>query len=635
MKPNFRMSVVTALVVVLSLAGPPHSQAQRPDQPSLAGDPAPDLERLRVLAGDGDAEAQFRLGEAYERGKLVERDLAKAAQAYRQAAEQGHPGAQYALAHLYHMGNGVAQDMSAAMAWYRAAARQGHEAAQLALGDQYRIGLIVPRDLEGSTKWYRRAAEQGNIFAQYELANAYRYGHGVAPDATEAAGWYRRSAEGGNPAAHLALAELLGGEAGTERGAAPPADPLALAVSRSFAARQKVSALLARAERQIESLALTTPAGANAYETYQEVLAIDRDNPAALAGIEEIGVAYAELAGLAAAKGDLESSRKYAAKASVLAPEHPTVLSMSLPEPAAEVPPEVAPEVAPEAPPLTVETLEEIKTPRRTVENAEAGEAKIQMAIATPAKESLEDLIEDPDDLLFNPAEYQDRPVAVVGRMISVFWNYRLIAEDGQNNMVVDVDGLSPAERDKLTAAFDEVGALAPVRARIKGTIERQGFGTFELAAKEVTLAGFAPRGGDTGRPVRQRSRDAVGPVAVSVDSDRAFGQQDRDARRTRSGDRDGGNDRGGGNDGGGGSAGGGGGSGGGSGGDGGSGSGGGSDSGGGNANGGNGRGGGDRDGGGRAGVGGNSGGGDRGGAGGGAGNGGNGGNGGKGGDRG
>ena len=38
MKPNFRMAILTALVVVLSFAGPPHSQAQRPDQPIPAND---------------------------------------------------------------------------------------------------------------------------------------------------------------------------------------------------------------------------------------------------------------------------------------------------------------------------------------------------------------------------------------------------------------------------------------------------------------------------------------------------------------------------------------------------------------------------------------------------------------------
>lgn len=340
------------------------------------------LELYRQSAAQGFVASQFRLGELYEEGNLLERDLGEAVKFYRRAAEQGHAGAQYALAHIYHLGSGVAQDMATAIVWYHKAAQQGDEWSQLALGDQYRIGLAVPRDLVQSTNWYRRAAERGNIFAQYELGNAYRYGNGVEVSIPQAMKWYRSSAEAGNPSAKLALSELetndgnvasvvvqapgsevqqdLGSEelvsAETPAGASEadlgytesvvelgetdqaklllpelddassggaPETEVAFATAPPYSDEDAFSQLLARADEQLARLALTTPAGDNAYETYQRILTVQPDNPAALAGIQSVGVKYVELAERARAGGRIERARRYADKALELAPDHP------------------------------------------------------------------------------------------------------------------------------------------------------------------------------------------------------------------------------------------------------------------------------------------------------------------------
>ena len=115
------------LVIILALAWQPIVQAQQSDASMLESNATVDLKQLRTMAEKGDPDAQFRLGELYEEGDIVERDFGKAIEAYRKAAEQGHSGAQYALAHNYHLGSGVTQDMAAAMVWYRKAALQGDE----------------------------------------------------------------------------------------------------------------------------------------------------------------------------------------------------------------------------------------------------------------------------------------------------------------------------------------------------------------------------------------------------------------------------------------------------------------------------------------------------------------------------
>ncbi len=495
-------------------------------------------------AGQGFAASQFRLGELYEEGEMVERDLGKALDSYRAAAHQGHAGAQYALAHIYHLGSGVEQDMAKAMDWYRKAALQGDEWSQLALGDQYRIGLAVPRDLVRSTRWYRKAADRGNIFAQYELGNAYRYGNGVAPDMTKAMAWFRMSAAAGNPSAQLALTELEGGTAAAagvtkpaphasrgagpdgfaygsevdrvhsetdmeaaaeEKAATPPTVPeqapqvaasappdsaadreteLAFAAPPRVMDEEAVAQLLALAEDQMARLALTTPAGGNAYDTYQQVLSIEPDNAGALQGIERISVEYVGLAGLAAAKGDLQKTRHYAAKATELAPEHPLVRSMTLPQEAAPL----TTDEKTEPPELLVNT----NSPRRVA--PATNEAKTKIEGATPASVAATPggLIDDANDLIFKPDDYQDRQVTVAGSVVHFLGLYRLKSETGQNSIVIDVNGLSQSDRARLDAAIDKAGFLGQVKARIKGRIERQKLVTFQLAATELTLSGIA-----------------------------------------------------------------------------------------------------------------------------------------------
>ena len=78
-------------------------------------------------------------------------------------------------------------------------------------------------------------------------------------------------------------------------GAATPGTEPAFAATLSYSADKEVSLLLAHAEDQVANLALTTPKGDNAYETYQMVLSIQQNNQAALAGIEQIGIKYVEL----------------------------------------------------------------------------------------------------------------------------------------------------------------------------------------------------------------------------------------------------------------------------------------------------------------------------------------------------
>ena len=96
--------------------------------------------------------------------------------------------------------------------------------------------------------------------------------------------------------------------------------------------------------------------------------------------------------------------------------------------------------------------------------------------------------VQDVDDLVFRPHDYQGRQVTVTGWVIQLFSRYRLRSGTGQNTIVIDIDGLQPTERAELEAALEEVGMLGGVRARIMGRIERQEAANFHLVASELVL---------------------------------------------------------------------------------------------------------------------------------------------------
>ena len=93
-------------------------------------------------AAQGDADAQFNLGQAYKLGRGVKQDLAKAEELFAKAAEQNHIQASdnYGLL-LFQRG-----ERARALAFISAAADRGDPRAQYLLGIAHFNGDIVPKD---------------------------------------------------------------------------------------------------------------------------------------------------------------------------------------------------------------------------------------------------------------------------------------------------------------------------------------------------------------------------------------------------------------------------------------------------------------------------------------------------------
>ena len=164
------------------------------------------MAEFRNAAEQGDAEAQFKVGQSYYKGNGVEKDLVEATKWLRKAADQGDAKAQTLLGCCYADDNYAAKDMTESIKWIRKAADQGFAKAQSILGMFYCNGIGVEKDMVEAAKWFSKAAEQGDATAQNSLGGCYYFGNGIAIDKVEAVKWFSKAAEQGECTSQFMLA---------------------------------------------------------------------------------------------------------------------------------------------------------------------------------------------------------------------------------------------------------------------------------------------------------------------------------------------------------------------------------------------------------------------------------------------
>lgn len=124
------------------------------------------------LAVNGDVNAQTIIGELYDLGRGVDKDVEQARRWWQQAADNGHLEAQNFLALKYYYGgtvlgkeDGWPQDYSKAMKIWRESAEKGVVTSQFMVGMMYHLGQGVPQDYAKSYAWMKLAYQGG-----YKLA---------------------------------------------------------------------------------------------------------------------------------------------------------------------------------------------------------------------------------------------------------------------------------------------------------------------------------------------------------------------------------------------------------------------------------------------------------------------------------
>ncbi|KAL8998191.1 MAG: hypothetical protein Q9169_002676 [Polycauliona sp. 2 TL-2023] len=121
----------------------------------------------------GQMEANYRLGDAYEHGKLkCPQDPALSVHFYTGAAQKGHPLAMMALCAWYMVGAApvLDRDENEAYEWAKKAAQTGLPKAEYAVGYFTEMGIGCRRDPLEANVWYVRAADQGDERAKHRIA---------------------------------------------------------------------------------------------------------------------------------------------------------------------------------------------------------------------------------------------------------------------------------------------------------------------------------------------------------------------------------------------------------------------------------------------------------------------------------
>ena len=117
---------------------------------------------LKKAAEDGNAKAQYFLGQCYVRGCGTDKNLKQAIYWIKKSAKQGLAIAQSHLANLIVYGHtGSIDDKKTIYNLYKKAAKQGDAHGQEGLAKCYYNGNHVKADHKKALFWYKKAAEQG------------------------------------------------------------------------------------------------------------------------------------------------------------------------------------------------------------------------------------------------------------------------------------------------------------------------------------------------------------------------------------------------------------------------------------------------------------------------------------------
>ena len=156
-------------------------------------------------AASGNGVAERTLGNIYERGLGLSRDLSAAATWYAKSASHDDAGGQYRYGLLLRDGKGVGRDEAKAFELFKLSASRGVTEAEFAAGDALDRGAGVGRNRTEAARWYQKAADAGNADAQFALGNLYTKGDGVPKSEPEAIKWYQKAAAQGHAKARREL----------------------------------------------------------------------------------------------------------------------------------------------------------------------------------------------------------------------------------------------------------------------------------------------------------------------------------------------------------------------------------------------------------------------------------------------
>jgi TPR repeat protein len=138
--------------------------------PMMFADASSSIFRFQYkLAEQGNAEAQYKVGEMYELGRGVEKNREKAREWYTMAAKQGHPKSKYRLLFLDIQKSGMNVERKQQLDQLQKEASTGVGDAQYFLGRMYAAGVGLPKSYENAQSWLSKATFNGIPEAETDL----------------------------------------------------------------------------------------------------------------------------------------------------------------------------------------------------------------------------------------------------------------------------------------------------------------------------------------------------------------------------------------------------------------------------------------------------------------------------------
>lgn len=157
----------------------------------------------QIVKNTGSLFSALLLRECYQKGIGVKRDMQKASDYLKIAAEQGHTDSEYAYA-LSLLNNNQADK---AVEWFKRCAKTGHTGATYYYGNLMHKGIGITQDKEKGILLLRAAADKQFTMAEYQLGKIYYEGDGADKDFDKAFTYLKRAAEKNNAGAEWMISQ--------------------------------------------------------------------------------------------------------------------------------------------------------------------------------------------------------------------------------------------------------------------------------------------------------------------------------------------------------------------------------------------------------------------------------------------
>lgn len=183
------------------------------------------VEKAKIEAEHGIADAQAELAYAYYKGYGVSQDYKEAKKWFEKSANQGNSKAQNYLGLMFYYKQAIEineeenledetcfdsvfkhqqyklqinnpdENFKIAKEWLKKAVAQNNSDAQFNLGYIYYESSGYEQSYKKSFELFEQSAKQGNLNAQFYLAKMYQYGYWVKRDIKQAEYWYLKAIE--------------------------------------------------------------------------------------------------------------------------------------------------------------------------------------------------------------------------------------------------------------------------------------------------------------------------------------------------------------------------------------------------------------------------------------------------------